>query len=223
MLWLPSLEGDFPTIIKPHSMMDDDSHSVQTATDEDEYEEEEEELRAQIMALASTFPPIDHKQVSSFVISGNVVHQSGTLYISLLGNVWWPLACGPSIYMIICSGPFMCSSYTGFVVYLLSISHPMNPQDEYLAAFLRQHRLTPEDEDFVKRVFKATMIDSCQSFLSADRLFSRMTREEYATYTRSALLEASTLISWGKGLDNKNKGLMCLSSIFLVVPCDSLN
>lgn len=78
-----------------------------------------------------------------------------------------------------------------------------------MAAFLRQHRLTSDDEDFIHRVFKATGILTCQSFLTADRLFSRMTREEYAAYTRPALLQVSnsiTALSRGTMYSQRNRG-----------------
>ena len=41
------------------------------------------------------------------------------------------------------------------------------------------HKLTANDIDFVTRVFNATTIETCFSFLPKEMLFHKMTREEW--------------------------------------------
>lgn len=80
------------------------------------------------------------------------------------------------------------------------------PPYEYTQAQMEKayiRNVVDPDTTFIDRVFKATQIDTCRSFLSEDQLFKRMSREEYIRYTRDGLLSmgidaaARAIREWG--------------------------
>ena len=52
-----------------------------------------------------------------------------------------------------------------------------------------RHELTPQDADWVTRVFRATGIKTCSFFLPKERLFEKMSRVQYVEYVRSGLFQ----------------------------------
>jgi len=60
-------------------------------------------------------------------------------------------------------------------------------QTQYLEAFLRNHTMTADDEDFTRRVWAATGFNTCSSYLPESELFVKMTRSKYVTYVKSSL------------------------------------
>lgn len=76
--------------------------------------------------------------------------------------------------------------------YILDISSSFPPyrytQDQMRDAFIRNNPSSEEDISFIHRVFNGTQNEECRSFLSEDKLFSRMNREEYILYIRSSLI-----------------------------------
>jgi predicted naringenin-chalcone synthase len=60
-------------------------------------------------------------------------------------------------------------------------------QSQYLAAFLRNHIMTPADEDFTRRVWAGTGFDTCSSYLPEEKLFVKMKRSEYLPYIKNSL------------------------------------
>ena len=53
----------------------------------------------------------------------------------------------------------------------------------------RRHELTPQDAEWVKRVFRATGIKTCSYFLPKERLFEKMSRVQYVEYVRAGLFK----------------------------------
>jgi len=77
-------------------------------------------------------------------------------------------------------------------------------QTQYLEAFLRNHPgMTPEDEDFTRRVWAGTGFKTCSSYLPESQLFVKMSRSKYVTYVKASLkdlaLRSATdaLANWG--------------------------
>ena len=64
-------------------------------------------------------------------------------------------------------------------------------------------RLLPEDEDFIRRVFKGTLIKQSETYLPRERLFEKLDRAEYLDYIRPCLLDLgkraaeNALADWG--------------------------
>ncbi len=50
---------------------------------------------------------------------------------------------------------------------------------QYLDAFLRNHSLSASDEDFTRRVWAGTKIETCQSYLAEADLFRKFSRSEF--------------------------------------------
>jgi len=90
---------------------------------------------------------------------------------------------------------------------ILSLASAFPPneysQTQYLEAFLRNHTMTPADEDFTRRVWAGTGFNTCSSYLPVDQLFVKMSRSKYVTYVKSSLkdlaLRSATeaLAKWG--------------------------
>jgi len=76
-------------------------------------------------------------------------------------------------------------------------------QTQYLEAFLRNHTMTPADEDFTRRVWAGTGFNTCSSYLPESQLFVKMSRSTYVKYVKSSLkdlaLRSATdaLKNWG--------------------------
>ena len=62
-------------------------------------------------------------------------------------------------------------------------------QDAEVEKISRRHELTPQDADWVTRVFRATGIKTCSFFLPKERLFEKMSRVQYVEYVRSGLFQ----------------------------------
>lgn len=75
--------------------------------------------------------------------------------------------------------------------YVVGIASAFPPytytQDQMKDAFLHNNIMSDKDRDFTERVFKATQIETCRSFLSKDMLFKCMNREEYILYIKHSL------------------------------------
>lgn len=76
-------------------------------------------------------------------------------------------------------------------------------QTQYLEAFIRNHTMRKEDEEFARRVWAGTKIETCRSYLKEEDLFRKMTREEYVKYVKPSLKDMATratreaLAQWG--------------------------
>lgn len=76
-------------------------------------------------------------------------------------------------------------------------------QTQYLEAFIRNHKMRKEDEEFARRVWAGTKIETCRSYLKEEDLFRKMTRTEYVKYVKPALFDMATrsakqaIAQWG--------------------------
>lgn len=76
-------------------------------------------------------------------------------------------------------------------------------QTQYLEAFIRNHKMRKEDEEFARRVWAGTKIETCRSYLKDEDLFRKMSRTEYVKYVKPALFDMATrsakeaIAQWG--------------------------
>jgi predicted naringenin-chalcone synthase len=90
---------------------------------------------------------------------------------------------------------------------ILSLASAFPPneysQTQYLEAFLRNHKMNAEDEDFTRRVWAGTGFNTCSSYLPESELFVKMSRSKYVKYVKSSLKDMArrsaiqALANWG--------------------------
>ena len=115
--------------------------------------------------------------------------------LSIVGSVWWAWNSRrrrlrhPVYSQVV--------SHEKPNVYLngIACAFPKNTyrQTQMRDKFIQNHcggpeNLSSKDLDFIQRVFAAAQVDTCQINLPENRLFTRMTREEYTDYAKSTIL-----------------------------------